>query len=108
MTDNRWMYGTGGVSRGRSTQRPIADIVIPLTAIHDAIREWPSKYRTRDGLEVTAMRVYEVGLILSRTFRGATCLVASDYKRLGARVVVATYIEGAHPTGKFINVIALP
>lgn len=81
---------------------------IPLTAIHHAIRKWPSKYRTRDGMEVTAMRVYEVGTILSRAFRGATRLDASDYRRLGARVVQATYIEGAQPTGKFINVIALP
>lgn len=83
-------------------------LFIPIDDIAAAVDEWPSQYRTREGETVTARRVAEVGSVLSRNYRGASRLDASDFKRMGVRVVEATYIQGAHPTGKFCDVIVKP
>lgn len=81
---------------------------ISLIDIGNAIKEWPSKYRTKTGEIVIARRPAEIGSVLSRHYRGASRLDASDYRQLGARVVVATYAQSVRPTGRFIDVVVLP
>jgi hypothetical protein len=96
-----------GRPRGLS-HRLVSALDISLTDIGRAILGWPSEYQTREGTKVIGMRIGELNSALARQYRGATRLDASDYKSMGATIVEAMYVGGAHPTGKYIKVVVLP
>lgn len=74
--------------------------------VFSAISSWPSMYETKDGERITGCRVSEMPARLRDTgWRNVPRYDASDFEKLGCRIVRAQYVGGAHKTGRFIDVV---
>jgi len=81
--------------------------MLDAQTIRAAIK-WAHRYETKDGRVVRAVRVSEFAASMRDAgWRNVPKLDAYDLRKLGLEVVVAQYVNGAHPTGRFIDVLVL-
>ena len=80
---------------------------LTVADVHRAIALWPSLYATEEGREFRGMLVSEISKhLIESGWRNVSHLDhTSDMREIGCEVVQAQYINGAHPTGRFVDVI---
>jgi hypothetical protein len=82
--------------------------MITVKDIHDAINKWPSVYQTEDGELVVGDACSRISAALrDNRWKRVPRLDSYDLKQLGCQVVKAQYVNGARPTGKFIDVVVV-
>jgi hypothetical protein len=85
---------------------------VTMEAIREAAinRHNTSRYETRGGRVVLGFRVQETGNVLrSDGWKNVGCKFNDAYglRRMGLEVVTAQYVNGARPTGRFIEVVVI-
>lgn len=82
-----------------------------LTAdkVREAIMKWPSRYETEGGRKFLGERVSAVPAALRDAgWKNVSHFSdRSELRALGLEIVSANYVNGARPTGRFVDVVVV-